>query len=76
MYVCKCKCSIEHGRTTLLDMEGNNGADELALAGASAHQFPSEVVTVAHERRDWAVHVQQMMVGTESMMRSTAEMLS
>ena len=56
------KRDIEQGRTTLLDMKGNNGADELAVAGASVHQFPSEVVTAAHERRDWAVNVQQMMV--------------
>ena len=56
------KRDIQQGRTTLLDMKGNNGADELAVAGASVHQFPSEVVTAAHERRDWAVNVQQMMV--------------
>ena len=43
-------------------MLGNNGADELAVAGANMHQLPSEVVSAAGERKEIAVQVQQMMV--------------
>ena len=53
---------VVRGRTTREDMNGNNGADELAVAGASMHQFSSEVVDAAKERKEMAVHVQQMMV--------------
>ena len=56
------KRDIEQGRTTIEDMAGNNGADELAVIGAATHLLPFEVVAAAHERRQWAVHVQQMMV--------------
>ena len=56
------KRDIEQGRTTIEDMAGNNGADELAVIGAATHLLPFEVVAAARERRQWAVHVQQMMV--------------
>ena len=51
---------VVRGRTTREDMDGNNGADELAVAGASMQQFPPEVVDAANERKDVAVQVQQM----------------
>jgi len=53
---------VVRGLTTKEDMNGNDGADELAVAGASMHKFPSEVVSAAKERKDTAVSVQQMMV--------------
>ena len=51
------------GLTTKEDMGGNDSADKLAVAGASAHQFPDEVVSVTKERQGTAISVQQMMVG-------------
>ena len=56
------KRDVEQGRATLEDMEGNNGADALAVFGAAIHLLPPEVVAAAHERRELAIHVQQMMV--------------
>ena len=53
---------VVRGRTTREDMNGNNGADVLAVAGASMQQFPPEVVGSANERKDVAVQVQQMML--------------
>ena len=53
---------VARGITTKEDMDGNDGADKLAVAGASTHQFPTEIVRAAKERKDNAVFVQQMMV--------------
>ena len=53
---------VVRGRTTSEDMNGNNGADMLAAAGANMHQLPAEVVSAAQERKEVAVQVQQMMV--------------
>ena len=50
------------GRPTSEDMNGNNGADMLAVTGANMHQLPAEVVSAAQERKEVAVQVQQMMV--------------
>ena len=38
---------IDRGRSTYEDKLGNHGADKLAVAGASQHQVPSEVVADA-----------------------------
>jgi len=53
---------VDRGRVTYEDKIGNDGADKLAVAGASLHQVPSEVVVHAHERRKLAINVQRMMV--------------
>ena len=50
------------GRTTAQDKEGNDGADKLAVDGASIYKLPSDVVKRAHRCRDLAVHTQQLMV--------------
>ena len=56
------RIDVVQGRTTEEDMNGNNGADKWAVAGATMHLLPSEVVSAAKERQDTAVQVQQMMV--------------
>ena len=45
---------VQMGRTTSEDKVGNDGADELAVAGAASHRVQSEVVTSARKRRDLA----------------------
>jgi len=53
---------IDRGRTTREDKEGNDGADELAVAGATLHEIDSEVVDSAALRKLSAKRVQGMMV--------------
>ena len=53
---------IDRGRTTREDKEGNDGADELAVAGAKLHAVDSEVVDSASLRKQSAKKVQGMMV--------------
>ena len=43
-------------------MNGNSGADVLAVAAASMQQFLAEAVRSANERKDVAVQVQQIML--------------
>ena len=35
---------VELGRMTLQDKKGNDGADQLAVAGAALHQVPADIV--------------------------------
>ena len=53
---------IDRGRTTDEDKKGNDGADELAVAGANMHRIDSEVVDMARQRKVVARSVQRMMV--------------
>jgi len=53
---------VVRGRTTEEDKRGNDGADELARAGARMHHVSSEVVAAAKERRCVAANVQRMML--------------
>jgi len=53
---------IDRGRTTREDKEGNDGADELAVAGAKLHAVDAEVVDSASLRKLSAKKVQGMMV--------------
>jgi ribonuclease HI len=53
---------IDRGRTTREDKAGNDGADELAVAGAKAHEVCPEVVRSAKSRQFFAKQVQGMMV--------------
>ena len=43
---------IVRGRTTATDKEGNDGADELAVLGASSHQIPACILTAAALEED------------------------
>ena len=61
---------IDRGRSTYEDKLGNDGADKFAVAGASQHQVPSELVVVAKERKQLATKVQRMMV---SILQARAE---
>ncbi len=56
------RIDVLQGRATEDDMNGNNGADKLAVAGAKMHHLSLEVVSAAKERQEIAVQVQQMMV--------------
>ena len=42
---------IERGRTTEEDKEGNDGADSLAVSGASLHRVPAELVGSEKQRK-------------------------
>ena len=53
---------VLRGRSTEEDKRGNDGADELARAGARMHHVSSEVVAAAKERRRVAANVQRMML--------------
>ena len=53
---------IERGRTTWEDKLGNDGADEMAVQGASTHKVPAEVVARAKARRRIARETHEMMV--------------
>lgn len=53
---------VERGRTTWEDKAGDDGADELAVAGAKCHEIQSEVVWDASMRKHAARQVQRMMV--------------
>ena len=55
---------IQRGRTTHLDKWGNDGADALAVTGASlhVHSVPRELVQCARHRKIHAKNVQGMMV--------------
>ena len=53
---------VARGRTTREDKIGNDGADELAVAGAAAHTVPSEVVEAAAARRRSAMQTHEMML--------------
>ena len=56
------RIDVLRGRTADEDKRGNDGADELARAGARLHQVSAELVAVAKERRYVAVSVQRMMI--------------
>jgi len=56
------KIDIDRGRTTWEDKVGNDGADELAVAVAKAHEIPSEVTESASLRKLAAKRVHGMMV--------------
>ena len=56
------RIDIERGRTTEEDKKGNDGADSLAVSGASLHRVPAEVVEAAKQRKKYARSVHQMMV--------------
>ena len=62
IYTYVTQIDIDRGRSTYEDKLGNDGADKLAVAGASQHQVPSEVVADAKQRRELAIKVQRMMV--------------
>ena len=47
---------IERGRTTKEDRTGKDGADSLAVAGASSHSVPSDVVWAAKRQRFTSHH--------------------
>ena len=53
---------IQRGRTTHLDKWGNDGADALAVHGASLHCVPPDIVQCAKMRKSHAKIVQGMMV--------------
>ena len=53
---------VARGRTTREDKIGNDGADELAVAGAAAHTVQSEVVEAAAARRRSAMQTHDMML--------------
>ena len=53
---------VARGRTTVEDKKGNDGADELAVAGASKHRVPAEVVKAARARRKAAIETHRMML--------------
>ena len=38
---------VRRGRTSLADKEGNDGADELAVAGAEQHVVDTDIVTTS-----------------------------
>ena len=56
------RVDVSRGRSTEEDKRGNDGADELARAGARLHHVSPEVVAAAKERRCVAVNVQRMML--------------
>ena len=56
------KIDIERGRTTWEDKIGNDGADKLAVDGASTHKVSAEVVAHAKARRRIAKGTHEMMV--------------
>ena len=56
------RVDVLRGRSTEEDKRGNDGADELARAGARLHHVSAEVVASAKERRRAAVNVQRMML--------------
>ena len=47
---------IDRGRTSLENTWGNNGADEMVVAGAAVHQLSPDVVASARGRKDWAIY--------------------
>ena len=68
------RIDVQRGRTTKEDKKGNDCADALAVAGASLHQIPAEVVADACERRHDAVNVQRMMLSVlKARLRAGAE---
>ena len=56
------KIDIDRGRTTWEDKAGNDGADELARAGARSHEICSEVVGSASLRKLAARQVHEMII--------------
>ena len=56
------RLDVFRGRSTEEDKRGNDGADELARAGARLHHVSAEVVAAAKERRCLAMTVQRMML--------------
>ena len=52
---------LQMGRTSE-DKVGNDGADELAVAAAASHHVPSELVTSAKKRGEFAKRTQQIMI--------------
>ena len=56
------KIDIDRGRTTWEDKVGNDGADELAVAGAESHDICFEVAARASQRKHVAKHVHEMMI--------------
>ena len=53
---------VQRSRTTLLDKEGNDGADELAVAGAALHAVNQDIVTMGSARKDLAKIVHDMFI--------------
>ena len=53
---------IDRGLTTLEDKYGNDGADELAVAGAKSHEILHAVLVNASLRKSSAKQVQGMMI--------------
>ena len=50
------------GRTTWADKLGNDGADELAVAGAATHAIPADIIGSAQSRMSVAMHAHLQMV--------------
>ena len=53
---------VQRGRTTLLDKHGNDGADNLAVAGAQQHAVDEDIVLMSTARRECAKCVHRMFV--------------
>ena len=53
---------VQRGRTTLLDKYGNDGADELAVAGAAQHPVDTDIVSMSDLRKKQAKDVHRMFI--------------
>lgn len=53
---------VQRGRTTLLDKDGNDGADALAVAGAAQHAIDTDIVSLSDLRKKRAKDVHRMFI--------------
>ena len=56
------RIDVLRGRTTWADKLGNDGADELAVAGAATHAIPADITESAQSRMCAAMNVHTMML--------------
>jgi ribonuclease HI len=56
------RIDVLRGRTTWADKLGNDGADELAVAGAATHAIPADIIESAQSRLRVAMSVHTMML--------------
>ena len=56
------RIDVLRGRTTWADKLGNDGADELAVAGAATHAITADIIESAQSRMHVAMSVHTMML--------------
>ena len=53
---------VQRGRTRLIDKNGNDGADALAVAGAELHAVDADIVLTINLRKEYAKNVHIMFI--------------